>query len=95
MIALDALDGIPLTFKGPGKHGLATPLADGAQINEGRSAGDTDFFGELTTGSIQTALTEFDFAFGDCPDPVVSVREPRTTRVRDEDFQSIALEAVH
>jgi len=95
MIALDALDGIPLTFKGPGKYGLATPLADGAQINEGRRTRDTNFFGEFTAGGIQTALTWFDFALGDCPDPVVSVREPRATRVRYEDFQSIALEAVH
>jgi hypothetical protein len=95
MIALDALGGIPLTFKGPGKHGLTTPLADGTQIDEGRRAGDTDFFGELTTGSIQTALTRFDFALGNGPDPVIPVREPRTARVRDEHFQSTAVKAVH
>ena len=94
-IALDSLGGIPLAFEGPGKHGLATPLADGSQFDEGRCAGDADFFGELTAGGVQSAFTGFNLALGDCPNSVVPVREPRTARVRNKHFQSAAVEAVH
>ena len=95
VVALDAVVRIPLPFEGPGKHGLAAALANGSQLDEGRCADDSDLFGELPARRIERAFTRLDFALGDRPDTVIPMREPRPTRMRNEDLQCTASEAVH
>ncbi len=84
VVAAEGLGVVVVTGECPGMDGLAPFLADGPQFEVGALGFDADFFLELPDGGIQQIFARLQFAFGDGPDIVVPIGEPRSTGMGNE-----------